>query len=653
MAKIAYYTEFSDAHKNRYRVEILNDGYTGESKEMELGGDAVSISRPAKKITEPIFSMGATLQVWCNKDFEYANLFATPEQTNQVVIARNNKVIFRGWIEPNLYEEEYMAPPYLISIPAADGLSALENYYPTGIAGNGLISLLSAIKQCLNCCGFLLPINIACSLNPDNRTDNRLFEHTYVEKECLRTYKDGIYEYDNALELLESILKPFSCRIYQSGDEWYIERIKDRVSADVAWIRYATDGTSSIVTRNNAVPLDTPEYMFVNNAASFRIDAGYGKQTVKADGEAWDTVIANNFSDGITYKNWQSDYPFDIDFRSWNCRGYNADISTYKDSEIEQGVRIGHSMLMDENIRLWHRAKISANNEDEVKISFKFTIEPGSKEAYGGRYRLRIQSKMRQRYAPALIPILTLKWTREEKGNNDDPLFMFNIGADFISEVLYTVEDDWKEGFKIPIHVSATAKLGDLSKYYDLDELAFVILPAVADRGDGKWVSTPEYIQATIIGDIEVQVKEKKQYDNTFTATINRQYMRKAEDLDVRFWTLPRKYDDRPAANYNFKNGLMNNDNTAVRGLTCQQEDDQTLSVSERLLIDNFDQYYDPREMLSGEVMAASLLTPEQHISIANRTGKSYLLTGIEANLHTATQEISIEEIKPHQITIE
>lgn len=645
MAKIAYYTEFSDAHKNRYKVEILNDGYTGESKEMELGGDAVSISRPAKKITEPIFSMGATLQVWCNKDFEYANLFATPEQTNQVVIARNNKVIFRGWIEPNLYEEEYMAPPYLISIPAADGLSALENYYPAGIADNGLISLLSAIKQCLNCCGFLLPINIACSLNPDNRTDNRLFEHTYVEKECLRTYKDGIYEYDNALELLESILKPFSCRIYQSGDEWYIERIKDRVSADVAWIRYATDGTSSIVTRNNAVPLDTPEYMFVNNAASFRIDSGYGKQTVKADGEAWDTVIANNFRDGFTFTEAESNT---TDYRAWYHRGWGHTVYSYSNEEIEQGVRIGHYLNAGNNDRVWQRTKMSAIEGDEIEISFKFTIEPGSREAYGGRYRLRIQSNLWKQNMPTT---LMLDWTKYEKGNSNDPMYRMNL-RDFICEVLYTKEDDWKDGFNIPVNVSVTAKIGK-ARGEALDGLTFTILPTLADKGNGQWVASYDYIEATIVGDIQIKVKEKAEYDNTFTATINRQYMRKAEDLDVRFWTLPRKYDDRSAANYNLKNGLMNKDNTAVRGLTCQHEDDQTLSVSERLLIDNFDQYYDPREMLSGEVMAASLLTPEQHISIANRTGKSYLLTGIEANLHTATQEISIEEIKPHQITIE
>lgn len=646
MTKVAYYTEFSDIHKNRYRVEILNDAHNGASKVMELGADAVSISRPARKITEPIFSMGATLQVWCNKDFEYAGLFSTPEQTNQIVIARSGKVIFRGWIEPNLYEEEYMAPPYLISIPAADGLSALENYYPAGVSGSGLISLLSVIKQCLNCCGFVLPINIACSLNPNSRTDNRLFEHTYVEKESLRTYKDGIYEYDNARDLLESILKPFSCRIYQSGDEWYIERIKDRVSDQVAWIRYATDGTSGIVTTKSSVSLDTSEYMFVNNAANFQIDAGYGKQTVKADGDAWDTVIANNFSDGINFIESESGA---TSYGTWYHRGAGHTVSAYKSDEIEQGVRIGHYLNAGDNDRVWQRTKISVNKGDEIEISFKFTIEPGRTEAYGGRYRLRIQSNL---WAVGVPINLCLKWTRHEKGSKETPAYQNNL-RDFICEVLYTKEEDWKEGFGIPVDVSITAKVGHLFSDFDLDGLSFTILPTLADKGDGQWVPAYDYIEATIIGDIEVKVREKNEYDNTFTATINRQYMRKAEDIDIRFWTLPSKRTDRPFANYNFKNGLMNNDNTAVLGLSCPVEDDKRLSVPERLLIDNFDQYYDPRELLSGEVMTAGLITPEQHISIANRTGKSYLLTGLEANLYAATQEINVEEIKPRQITVE
>lgn len=646
---LKYYTTFLDIYNNQYRVEILDDSYYGPSKEMELGGEAVQLSRTGKKITDPIFSMGVAIQVWCNKNFEYADLFSTPEQTNQIVVGRNGKVIFRGWIEPNLYEEEYMNPPYLISIPAADGLSALENYYPDGVTGRGLINLLSVIKHCLNCTGMNLPINIACGLNPDGQTENRLFENSYVEKESLRTYKDGVYEYDNAEKLLEDILKPFSCRIYQNADEWYIERIKDRLSASTNWIRYATDGTSSIIIKKNSISLDTPQYPFVDNAASLQIDAGYGRQTVKADGEVWDTVIANNFSEGIVYMENTAypNYPFGADHRIWYRRGTGITTDTYAKAEIKQGVRINHSQTTSLDDRVWQRAQITANNEDEIEISFKLTIEQGNNEAYKGRYKVCLQSKIRQRDDTYL---LTLKW---EKGNNDSTIYTNGIGADYISEAIYTKGEDWKDGFSKPINISITAKLEHLHDYFDLDELSFAILPVMADAGKGNWVYTRDFIRSTIVGDVQVKVREKKSYDNTFTGTINRKYLRNADDIDIRFWTLPGKYTDRIAANYNYKNGLMYQDYTAIRSIGCPQESRYTSSVPERLLIDNFDQYYDPRDLLSGTVLTSEFVCPDQHITIATRPDKMFLLVGLEASLKDSLYEISLEEIKPHQISVQ
>lgn len=648
MSKLKYYTEFSDAYKNRYRVEILNDSYTGPAGVMELGGEAVVINRPQKKITEPLFSMGATIQVWCNKNFEYADLFSTSEQTNQVVIARNNEVIFRGWVEPNLYEEEYMAPPYLITIPASDGLAALENYYPERMNEKKLSSLLMIIKRCLNCTGFNLPVNIVCGLNPDKNTDNRLFESSFVELESLRNYKDGVYEYDNAKDLLEDILKPFSCRIYQSGDEWYIERIKDRIAPTVKWVRYNTDDTSSVVTRTPSVSLDTANYMFMSTAATLQIDAGYGRQTIKADANLWDTVIAGNFEAGIIHllnviPN--SDYIFDFDYRQWYSTGIGISAEPYSDAEIKQGVRLLHTGATGRNNRVWQHARITANNEDEIEISFKITIEPGTKEAYKGRYLVSFQSKTRKRGDNIT---LSLNW---KKDGDTDPIYKDGVGPDYLCEGIYVKSEDWKDGFPIPVKVSFSAKLGLRSDFFDVNDLAFVVMPVMADVGKGGWSSSVEYIRSTIIGDIEIRAKEKKEYDNTFTATINRRYMRKAEDIDIRFWTLPSKYTNRMAANYNFKNGLMKTDYTAIRGISCPAEGPEVASVPERLLIDNFDQYYDPRDSLSGEVMCSGFISPDQHYTVASRPGKNFLLTGMDADLKDATYEVNIEEIKPHQIS--
>lgn len=665
---LKYYSEFTDVHENLYKVEILNDSYNLPKKWMELGAEPVVISRPSKSITEPIFSMGATLQVWCNENFEYKDLFSTGEHTNRVVIGCNGKVIFHGWIEPNMYEEEFVTPPYLISIPAADGLAALEDYIPNGLDSRGLVSLLTIIRRCLECTGLHLPINIACGLNPDDRTDNRLFEHTYVEKDTLRTFNNGVYEYDDAKKLLEDVLKPFSCRVYQSGGEWYIERIKDRVEASVEWIRYDGD-IGKLVIRNDTVGLDSSRYPFVDNAATLQIDAGYGRQTAKADGDRWETVITNNFDEGVTQLEGTASYPFypfNGEQKKWYKYGSGTSVTPYSDKEIKQGLKITHKSNASNDDRIWQVTKITANNEDEIEISFKLTIEPGPDEAKKGLYAIGIQSKIAYRDKSHN---LRLEW---KKGNSDETRYSANIDGDYICRVRYEKDNDWKEGFGIPVKVSFTVKLEDLNKSIDIGYLSLAFFPVEANPGKGDWPVSPNYVKSTIIGDIEVKVREKREYDNTFSGTINRQYMRKADDLDIRFWTLPSKYSGWNAANYNYKNGLMKykngvegNDYEAVVGIRCPAEDYKLMNIAERLLLDNFDQYYDPRNLLSGTVMSDGYLSPDMHYSvetlpeeisplpgtIGELRKKAFLMTGLEASLRDALYDIELEEIKPHQIT--
>lgn len=650
MDKLKYYTEFLDVNQKRYRVEILDETYTGMPEVMELGPDAVQLSRPSRKITEPVFSMGVNIQVWCNENFEYFDLFSTREHTNQVVIKREGNIIFKGWVEPNLYEEDFTAPPYLISIPASDGLAGLENYYPNGFTGTGKRSLLQSIQNCLACTGMDLPINIACSLNTDDKKDNRLFETTFVEVECFRDYKDGVYEYDNAKDLLEDILKPFSCRIYQSGGEWYVERIKDRTTPNVAWVRYEGNAAGQVVNRNPAISLDTPAFMFIDSAASLQIDAGYGRQTVKADGDTWDTAIMNNFTDGIRHLPIVAypSYPFEVERRAWYKRGSNVTVTPFSNHEIEQGIRIQHTINSNSDDRIWQTAPISATNEDEIEVSFKLMLELGTAQARDGRYKVKIQSYLRDKQGTS-VSNMSLKW---DKDKSDETYYINGIGSDYVPSCYYSLDKEMKGVQRVPIDISFTAKLAHLNDVFYFDAISFAVFPVEAQNGKSSSTASSQYVRSTIIGDISVKVNEKRKYDNTYTATVNKDYMREAEDIDIRFWTLPGKYASRSAQNYNFKNGLMNSDGTAIAKISCPPENTGKMSIAEQLLLDNFDQYYDPRDKLSGDVTAETYIAPEQYISVATRPGKSYLLVGLEASLRDAIYQVEVEEIKSHQISI-
>lgn len=656
---LKYYAECLDYYGNLIRCEILGRDYTGAVSEMELTGDAIKLSRTNKDINEQICGMGVKISVWCNTDGQYLDLFATSDKENMVVVYRAGQVIFRGFIDPELYSEDFIAPPYSITIPASDGLAALTDYIPE-IVESGRVLLLDVIRACLANTGLDLPIAINCSLFPDGYADSgiTLFEKVYIDIESLYSTRDGVRQADASHMVLSDALKSFGCRIYQDDDKWYIGRVKNQCDDYWPWVIYAPGGGKETVQRYETVTLDTDDVWYLDNPASFEVDSGYGKQKVTINYGRFESIVPSNFHLGIL--NGESYWPsliFDAPDKKWIKSVNNDSVIAFLN---EKGIQNGVSYVPYEEefpyIRLGVRTYASLYKGASLDVSFKVTIDPYRYDEnvtyLFAQFRLGIKSMTDSRKNPFWLH----GYYNHESGsidqNGNTPIwYQYEKWDEFPAMSISTLN--------IPLHKKEYSEYSEnaisikfsipLTDQMDPQSLMFFEL---TDVQEVHYYPEAGHPLKVYFGDIKISISGGEEHDNTFTATVNTMYRRQAPDVSMRFYDIPLMPESQ-TPDFNYSNGLSIGPDAFdyTSAWSDVQEGAEANKLYERMLIDNFDQHYDPREKLSGDIRTNIYLTPRNLYRVGNR-GKYYMLTGLDYTVATAIYQAQIEEIKKRQVEI-
>lgn len=161
------------------------------------------------------------------------------------------------------------------------------------------------------------------------------------------------------------------------------------------------------------------------------------------------------------------------------------------------------------------------------------------------------------------------------------------------------------------------------------------------------------YISESYYGDVTLAITDESEYNNTFTGVVNSNYRREAPTLDVKFNTLP-KVVTSGKPNCNISNGLYKrqSDGDYVAAEKIKEIGASgSLSVINQLMADNFTQYYDPRDIISGDVLTAEFVSPEMLFRMSGRD-KFYLLAGCDYTTGEAQYTVKLEEIKNETVTV-
>lgn len=258
---LRYWSESTSDAGFTIRLEILQDGFAGSSEEVEMVD--VQITQNDRGIFEPIASKGIEFTLLNTKeqgDFYFKDIVEGPESDHLVRVYRsddtNTAILFEGIIVDDLYEEEFVDPPYNVTFASNDGLASLENKYAdysSYTVSEDLIRIMDVISACLKETGHETYIYTQNYLKETDMV-SALDSHSWLSKTWI--HYSSLFasngEQLTARETLDRILKSFGLKIDRqprSATEfsWYISRMANFESTQ-SWTRPVYDADGNLLS---------------------------------------------------------------------------------------------------------------------------------------------------------------------------------------------------------------------------------------------------------------------------------------------------------------------------------------------------------------------------------------------------------------------
>lgn len=278
---VRYRGEFDSALQHQlpgyeYRIDILERGFVGSVTEVCMGSNPIVINWQGQTEDKykPIIPSKATIQLMSEANFYFADLFTGDERQFLVKFYINDgsglELEWTGYLLQQGYEEDYKAPPFVVTLVATDGLADLTEVEYDDLGDKSLMRILSGLISQTD-----LNLNIRSAVNiyeenHDNGAGDDPLDQTYIN-----TYFRGGSYYS----MVEDILKPFGARIFQSQGYWWIIRIEDSVASSLPYREFTPSGVySSNTTASLRTNIDFPDVddrLMWTGVPLFRIRAGY------------------------------------------------------------------------------------------------------------------------------------------------------------------------------------------------------------------------------------------------------------------------------------------------------------------------------------------------------------------------------------------
>lgn len=235
---IKYKAEIKDRFGDDYELQILERNYLGADSEMFLTADnPIMLEYPGDEmdVFRAIYGSQLIINAVATIDFQYVSLHSADGRKYKVRLLKNTVLFWEGWLLPDLHNEPYTAPPYMVQITARCGLGELNSIpmpmtvlsYIDGdstVKGKTFVNLYSAITHCLRQINPEMDIKESVNIYNAERLTPPIFTDTTLTD----TYIDlASFEGLSMYEFLTDILNSFGSRIYQQDGYWWVIRLKE------------------------------------------------------------------------------------------------------------------------------------------------------------------------------------------------------------------------------------------------------------------------------------------------------------------------------------------------------------------------------------------------------------------------------------------
>ncbi len=236
-----------------YTINIYASGYSGSTKALTASDNPITLSYKKQDLISPIIGSELTIGLMSTANEQYIE-FATAAPLAyyvDILISTDNgntyTTYWSGVNTTDCYTEPWEQPPYDINLKFNCGLGEIQwhRYENPTYLINGLESMIGIISNCLSFLPYQKNVREIINIREDTMSDLKGFlEQTYLlDTGFTEIADDGILHGINCNKLLNELLTAINCRIYQSNNKWYVERIWERTQASLTYYDYITSAT--------------------------------------------------------------------------------------------------------------------------------------------------------------------------------------------------------------------------------------------------------------------------------------------------------------------------------------------------------------------------------------------------------------------------
>ena len=199
-----------------YRIDILQEGYSGKVSEIAFGEEPLFLEWMETDKLEPVQSSTAKLTLYSDTDRQFIDLYTIKAGSVRMDIYREDVLYWSGTLDPELYEEPYSYKDnYYVELTFSD-FAILDRL---GWQDKGFVTLRDLVTKCLqaSCISYSdIETYISTSIS---REPGALLDDVCVNG---LNFFDEDGEPMTIREVLEETLRPFAMRIIQKGGKIFI-----------------------------------------------------------------------------------------------------------------------------------------------------------------------------------------------------------------------------------------------------------------------------------------------------------------------------------------------------------------------------------------------------------------------------------------------
>lgn len=337
-----YIGYFNDTNDNQYTVKITTDSTDTNYTEVVLGETPFTTESNSDEAYTPLNLTDGTISIiGSNNIFDIYNSEAQAVSCEVSKGVRNPLVVFSGYIEPNVYDNEYNTDCDEMQVSVMDGLSTLQYFkFTTAGAAPDIVTFKDLLVRAASKCGCYDYVYVTKSklLAKDDTTDLLstlcISESNFFDDDDDKT----AWKWDKVLEEMMKYLgmtaRSEGRAIYMEDQDYIYSQAKSAASVEYVRIK-VSDSTVTSVSKVWSIN-NLKDVSYQDNSATISLDSTYNKAGVKVSLYKSESEIPTIFNDenltNVTTTNHYWKDSILIDGTQYNSDDKNTYVLRYYDN---------------------------------------------------------------------------------------------------------------------------------------------------------------------------------------------------------------------------------------------------------------------------------------------------------------------------------